>query len=331
MEIFEGRSPTLEIRASEEDLERYIDRRMADLPSLSDVIQIYKKKLKPNLLTLSMACMCFPCLTLCTNINLARFLFAQLHLDSLIGKGSPKAVRAVLLNLPTGSEHTTLRTRTQWNVSKGRLLTSETLQRRLLSWITCAKRPLTKLELQYALGVEIGESELDHDNLPQIEDMVSVCAGLVTVEESGIIRLVHHTTREYFERTKHHWFSGAETEITRICVTYLSFRVFKSGFCSTDDEFEERMRSNILYNYAVHNQGHHTREASTLCREVIDFFKCEVKVRASSQALMAIKQYPEHSRYSQQVPRQLVGLHLAACFGLDEAVNILIKQDQILI
>jgi ankyrin repeat protein len=51
------------------------------------------------------------------------------------------------------------------------------------------------MELQHALVVEIGESTLDEDNLPQIEDMVLVCAGLVMVDdESHIIRLVHYTT-----------------------------------------------------------------------------------------------------------------------------------------
>ena len=45
--------------------------------------------------------------------------------------------------------------------------------------------------------------KLDEENLPEIEDMVSVCAGLVTIdEESNIIRLVHYTTQEYFERTQ---------------------------------------------------------------------------------------------------------------------------------
>jgi hypothetical protein len=77
----------------------------------------------------------------------------------------------------------------------------------VLSWITCAKRPLTTSELRHALAVEIGESELDEENLPEIEDMVSVCAGLVTVdEESDVIRLVHYTTQEYFERTWTSWF-----------------------------------------------------------------------------------------------------------------------------
>lgn len=51
--------------------------------------------------------------------------------------------------------------------------------------------------------MEIGKTELDEENLVQIEEMVSVCAGLVTIdEESKIIRLVHCTTQEYFERTQ---------------------------------------------------------------------------------------------------------------------------------
>ena len=50
-------------------------------------------------------------------------------------------------------------------------------------------------EIPDALAVEVGESELDQDNLSELEDMVSICAGLVIIdEESNIIRLVHYTT-----------------------------------------------------------------------------------------------------------------------------------------
>jgi hypothetical protein len=36
-------------------------------------------------------------------------------------------------------------------------------------------------------AVEVGGPELDKDNLHQIEDMVSVCAGLVTVDQERAI------------------------------------------------------------------------------------------------------------------------------------------------
>lgn len=118
---------------------------------------------------------------------------------------------------------------------------------KILSWITCAERPLTTSELQHALATKVGKSELDQGDLPHIGDMISVCSGLVTVdEESRTIRLVHYTTQEYFERTQEHWFPNANLDITIVCVNYLSFRVFESGFCETDAEFEGRLGLNSL-------------------------------------------------------------------------------------
>jgi hypothetical protein len=185
------------------------------------------------------------------------------------------------------------------NRIKGQGRNSREVAEQVLAWITCAKRLLTTLELQHALAVEPLTPELDEDNLSDIEDMVSVCAGLVTVdEESGIIRLVHYTTQEYFERTQKRWFPNAKSYIATVCVTYLSFRVFESGFCQTDNEFEKRLRSNYLYDYASHNWGHHAREASTSCQGVIEFLESKAKVEASSQALFADKWHSFHSNYS---------------------------------
>jgi hypothetical protein len=52
------------------------------------------------------------------------------------------------------------------------------------------------------LAVEVGESEFDEENLPEVAYMVSLCAGLVTIDKiSDIVRLVHYTAQAYFERT----------------------------------------------------------------------------------------------------------------------------------
>ena len=170
---------------------------------------------------------------------------------------------------------------------QGQVADSHELAKQVLSWIACAKTPLTTLELRHALAVEIGEPELDEENLPEVEDMVSVCAGLVTVdEESNIIRLVHYTTQEYFERTWASWFPNAQTDITKTCVTYLSFDSFDIGFCQTDEEFEARLRENVLYDYATYNWGYHACAASTETEQlVLHFLKNEAKVSASSQSM----------------------------------------------
>ena len=205
----------------------------------------------------------------------------------------------------------------------GQVIDFKRLANQVLSWIVCARRPLTTRELQHALAVEVGDSEANEHKLPEIEDMVTFCAGLVTVdEESGIIRLVHYTTQEYFEQTQNSWFPRAEIEITKTCVTYLSFSVFDSGFCEISREFEDRLQQNPLYDYAARNWGHHARAASAEVEHFVkEFLESEVKVSSSCQAMMAS---------STLVPRKVLGLHLAAYFGLMETMIALLKDQDCL-
>jgi hypothetical protein len=119
-----------------------------------------------------------------------------------------------LEKLPIGSKAYNYAYKEAMERIEGQVTDSQKLAKDVLSWITYAKRPLTTSELRHALAVEISESELDEENLPEIEDMVSVCACLVTVDkESDIVWLVHCTTQEYFERTQRERFPNAETNI----------------------------------------------------------------------------------------------------------------------
>jgi ankyrin repeat protein len=196
----------------------------------------------------------------------------------------------------------------------------------VLSWITCAKRPLTTLELQHALAVEIGASVFDEENLPETEDMVSVCAGLITIDDhSQIIRLNHYTIQEYFERTWKTWFPNAHEGIANICITYLSYDIFEPGHCSTDEEFERRLQHYALYGYSAENWGHHCRSQSVDEQLTLRLLKNASKVEACSQALMTSIYSSDYRGYSQQVPRQLTGVHLAAYFGLENIILSLIK------
>lgn len=179
------------------------------------------------------ACM-FPLMNLVdsSNTNLIRFLLAQIHLKSLVGKRSPKALRNALARLPTGIEAYSQAYEDAMERIESQVEDQTNLAMQILSWITCARRPLTTLELQYALAVQVGFSDIDEDNMPEIEDMLSVCAGLVTVdEESKVIRLVHYTTQQYFEQNQRKWFSNAEVDITAVCLAYLSFSAFETGPC----------------------------------------------------------------------------------------------------
>lgn len=198
------------------------------------------------------------------------------------------------------------------------------LAKRILTWITLAKRPLSITEMQHALAVREHMTAFDTDYVPGVKDLKSVCAGLVTTdEESGIIRLAHYTTQEYLQETKETWCPQGESYITKICIAYLSFNTF--SFCPTSDELDERLASYPLYFYAAENWGHHAREASTIGQEVMDFLECKAMVEASSQVLMLTRSQ-KFSWYSRPAFTEMTGLHLAAYFGLEKAVSHLVQR-----
>jgi hypothetical protein len=106
-----------------------------------------------------------------------RFLLAQLYMDSITNQQSPRQIKRALQDLTWGikgldAAYDQAMARIEYQEEEIRVLAKQ-----VLSWITCARRPLTTLELRYALAVEVGEPGLDEENLPEIEDMVSVCAG----------------------------------------------------------------------------------------------------------------------------------------------------------
>src|SRR5277367_1697052 len=79
--------------------------------------------------------------------------------------------------------------------------------KQVLSWILHAARQLTVEEIQYALAVEPGDEDIDEEALPDVNILVSACAGLVSIDRKrNIIRLVHYTAQEYFERHRLHHF-----------------------------------------------------------------------------------------------------------------------------
>lgn len=195
--------------------------------------------------------------------------------------------------------------------------------KQILLWITFAKRPLITLELQHALAIEIGESQLDEENISEVDTIVSACAGLVTFDkESNIIRLVHYTTQEYFERTQSQWFPQAQADITTLCITYLSFDEFESGICPEKDKFMERLQSNKMYNYAAENWGLHAREAPTLCQSITEFIQKQAHVEASSQELFYGGAWYEEYRPFVEI----TGLHICAYFGPKVIAQLLLEK-----
>jgi hypothetical protein len=130
------------------------------------------------------------------------------------------------------------------------------LAKRALLWIVYAFRPLQIQEIQHALAVREEDTDVDDEALTPANYITSVCAGLVTIDEqSNIIRLVHYTAREYFERMQSEYFSDARVVIASACLRYLSFNIFAEGFSTSDQGLPALLAKCPFLLYAAQNWG----------------------------------------------------------------------------
>ncbi|RBA12730.1 hypothetical protein FPRO05_04180 [Fusarium proliferatum] len=284
-----GGGKTIKISAQDEDVRSFLDSKISQSGKL---LQTHREMIKSEI----------------AKAVDGMFLLAQLHFQSVSTKKTLKKIKDALNSLSGGPKAYDIAYKKAMERIAGQDQDSQELATQVLSWITCARRVLRTSELQHALAVEENDLELNKENIPQIDDMVSVCSGLITVDDnSGVIRLVHYTTQEYLERTRGQWFPIAESQITMACIRYLSFDVFKGGFCRSKEEYENRLTCNPFYGYASHNWGYHALMASMDVQEIM-----------ASQ---------HHSwEYIKDTETKV---NTAAYFGLSNTVLALLEKDQL--
>ncbi len=102
-----------------------------------------------------------------------------------------------------------------------------------LTWVANAMRLLKVSEIQVALAIEPGTRRFDNDNLLDIEMILSVCAGLIIVDEQlSVVRLVHYTAQEYVDSVQAQRFHHAQTEITCTILVFPAFEAVGSSWGS---------------------------------------------------------------------------------------------------
>ncbi|KAK2791961.1 hypothetical protein FQN51_001975 [Onygenales sp. PD_10] len=295
---------SFEIHASDSDVEEYLREHMSQLPTFVRANAALQGEIIGGI----------------TKAVDGIFLLAHLHLNSLIGKVSPKAIRTALKNLPSGSDAYDAAYQDIMKRVENQLPDQAKLAKRVLSWIVCARRPLKQTELLHALAVEPHEHEFDKSNLSDVSTIISPCAGLVTVDEkSSIIRLIHYTTQEYLDRTQAYWFPMAHVDIATTCLAYLSFDVFASRIHERSEGYETLLEY-CFYNYSARNWGHHARDHSVKESLIMGFLRDDSKVSASAKQLgipLDVVTLDESSLPpASSASSVLKGVFLAAHFGL---------------
>ena len=246
-------------------------------------------------------------------------------MDSLASKRTPRAVHEALQNLPTKIGDT-------YDQAMQRIEATNDDDRRIvmnfLLWIAFSIRPLSVAEVEHATSITRGASDIDPDEVLSASDLTSMCAGLVIVDASDIVRLVHFSAQSYFKENRERWFSHGDLTLARDCLTYLSFTAFEAGPCSGPTESEDFKRRSLQYpllEYSCSGWGVHASRAhhqDDLTDQTLEFLNSQPHLDSAVQALW----YSDSPIVADwDVKSGIHPLHLAAYCGLGNVVSKLLK------
>jgi ankyrin repeat protein len=256
---------------------------------------------------------------------------AVLQLDRILVERTATKIRKALQLLPSKLEDTYKETILR---IKNQAEPDNSLGMRILMWISKSKRPFYVEELQHALAVEWSDHEdpprsLDHGNVLDPEDLVSVCAGLAIIEtESKIIRLVHFTTEEFFRSSPETLFPHADVQISKVCLAYLLFDEFCDGRSHSADELDNRVEECPFLLYAAVYWHEHYRGEHDLAIEnmALAFLNSLGSIAASCQMKHLNSFLHIRWKINKSVVNQLLrdwqetGLHIASTHGFHRLV-----------
>ncbi|KAF5681472.1 ankyrin protein [Fusarium denticulatum] len=252
------------------------------------------------------------------------FLLARIHLDSLRDKLRRKEVLKALESLPTGAEPLNIAYTEAIERIDSQRPGCRDLAKSALTWISIARRPLNTPELRHALAIELDETELGECNLPELENMLSYCEGLVVDEKSNIISPVHYTTQEYLDQVRHKWLPNSHKEAALSSLAYLSYDDFAEGACQSGSAFEHRLHKYILLDYCAKNWADHVPDA--LDEEVdgvaLEFLEDDQRIANAVQVRMVTGYH--FQRYSVKAPIKIGAVNIAAQFGLTKILSQLL-------
>ena len=250
---------------------------------------------------------------------------ARFHMDSLVTKTKRKDVRKALENLPSRLDESY--DETIHRIESQPQEVSE-LAKRVLLWVCKSFRPLSFTEFQHALAVEPEMTEVDDDDIDDGDTLLSICAGLVVIdEEVRTLRFVHFTTQDYLERHSDALFGDPHAQITSSCLHYLGFNNFASGPCRNGDDIKERHEKTPFFEYASLYWPKHARSVSdfeqkaakglNICDLILRFLSKDGNVASFLQVIGRANPLRCVLEYS--------NIHVCAAFGLAQAVVALLR------
>ncbi|KAH0422826.1 ankyrin repeat protein [Colletotrichum camelliae] len=198
------------------------------------------------------------------------------------------------------------------------------LAMKAMNLVLSSRRHLKTFELEHALSKSFMKP-LEEDR-PAIIDILLACAGLLEADDwNDDVYLSPYISEEFLEENSGDVLTSIGGDLATLCIDCVSSEAFDAGPCSTEDEFQERLRLFPFYSYAASNWAYHAPQPLRASSTVVNFLSAKAAAQAAGQALMMLQLPDQQSNHFQNVPKNISGLHLAAYFGLDEAARLLLQ------
>ena len=320
---------TIPIIPNQDDIRSYLEMMLGrdhepeamDNDLRADIVKIIQDKMSDTYVRV------FPLETMHTyKMGLSRFLLVSLNIEAIlsevtIGQRRTKLKEMALSN-GLGDAYTEALTRLK--AQKGY---KAVLGLKVLMWVLYSERPLRAEELCHALGVEMGATDLDPENIPALQTLLASCLGLVTLEaSSSTVRLVHFTLQEYLLRDPT-LFHSPHSTIAEFCLTYLNFGSVRD----LSPNLPSAPSTMPFLEYASCYWGEHARRGTTekvkiLALKLLNRFDEHISAR------LLLFHYNQHAFWERpwQVrgPRGFTGLHAAAALGIVEVVAAVLEMKE---
>jgi len=248
-----------------------------------------------------------------------RFLLISLSIAAILGEATIHQRRERLDEMTSGLGLDSAYDATLGRI-KGQGKGKSALGMAALMWISHSERPMNIGELCEALGVKVGFRDMNHDNIPSEKTLLASCLGLVTVDESSTVRLVHFTLQEYFNSHSGH-FENPQSTMAEVCLTYLNFDSVNELPYSLDRApAETRLLQYASSYWGMYARNGLTEGVKSLALQLLGKFGKHI----SAKLLLEVSQWRERGWYSEG----FTGLHCAAYLGFDEIAVALLEEEE---
>ncbi|EEH34808.1 ankyrin repeat domain-containing protein [Paracoccidioides lutzii Pb01] len=255
------------------------------------------------------------------------FLLAQLNMDLLMTKATAGSLRQAVQTLPKGAKGLDKTYDLVMERIRAQGEDFQMLAQRALAWVLYSRTPLMTAEIQHAVAISPEMSDLDEEFMPEVEDLISFCHGLLTVDrDRDVVRLIHYTAQEYLESALPQILPDPKTYLATSCLTYLLFDVFGDPSPSADD-IPERKKQNVLLDRAANDWGCFARDIENEMHDLVwSLLDHEAKHANFLQALR-YEELPGR-RWIQSPSRELSAFYYLARWGLAKTLKTFLERGE---